>query len=877
MRSFSISVLLATAVAFVCAPSLRAQWATFQDQTSTRLSVASGLGAADPQEKDYAWADFDQDGDTDMVIARKSPFTSGGHFPNVLLMNEGGVLTDRTATLGSASTVAGSSGMLDATNDRDVVAVDVNGDGWLDLVTCTTLTAGQPQYIRVPRVYINRGNTLGVWQGFLYDDALRINDMQAGASWNGEHRFCSVAAGDIDGDGDQDLYFGDYQQGGSRSLDVNDRLLLNNGAGYFTDVSAARMTTVMLESSFAMKVAMVDMNMDGRVDILKDDALNAPQAISISYNNPANPGFFNGYQLAYGNAPYHFHIGDLNNDNLPDMIVSDDGQDRYILHQGVVGGQATFGPEIGFTYTGGAGGDDGFGGNNIIADLNNDGWKDVIIADVDVDISGCGRRCHIFRNLGNAPNVTLQEQQSGTSPNFSVCGIPTSMLVGTFDVAVFDINGDGWKDMVIGRCNGTTVWMNTPPIGMSFAYPNGLPVYIQPGSTHTLNVTATGIGGVVPQAASGRLYYSINNAPFQSVVMSHLGGGQFQGTLPAMPNCSDKMRFYVTVDGQGAVTFKDPPTAPTAIYNATAAVALNTIYENNFEIASTGWSVVNTTLTAGAWERVTPIGTTAGAQFAAPPDDAEASLSATKCYTTQNGVAGGSASAADVDGGPTDLISPPLNFAGTDGFISYRRWFYCSTTEDNLTVSVSNDGVNWVTVETVVSPNQNQWIQRQFQVSNYVVPNATIRVRFRTSDNPNNSNTEAGLDVFKAEAFSCTACQQAIALATNGTGVMSICGGNPATPGAILNLAVLSMPGSTNGFLVFDLVLAPTPWLGGTLMSPAPTILGPVFADANGNFLAPLPIGGLLPPGWFLHTQSVYVDVGLPNGVGQTNAVKVQW
>jgi len=31
------------------------------------------------------------------------------------------------------------------------------------------------------------------------------------------------------------------------------------------------------------------------------------------------------------------------------------------------------------------------------------------------------------------------------------------------DVAVFDLDGDAWKDLIIGRCAGTQVWMNTPP------------------------------------------------------------------------------------------------------------------------------------------------------------------------------------------------------------------------------------------------------------------------------------------------------------------------------------------------------------------------------------------------------------------------------
>ena len=335
--------------AMTCAPSLTAQWVSYTNQTGTRLSASAALVSGDQQEKDYAWGDLDQDGDTDLVIVRKSPFTSGGHFPNVLLMNEGGVLTDRSSTL-TTSTVPGSSGFLDATNDRDVILADVNGDGWEDVVTCTTLTAGMAKYIRANRIYINQGMSGGVWQGLLFDDANRIDDTAWG---NGEHRFCSVAAGDIDGDGDLDLYFGDYEQGGNRSIDVDDRLLINDGSGYFTDESAARMTYEMVESSFGMQVAIHDMNGDGKLDILKDDALDAPQGISISYNDTATEGIFGSYDLPYLNAPYHFSVGDLNNDNLPDIIVSDDGQDRFILNETTTPGQVPvpFSPTMAFTYS----------------------------------------------------------------------------------------------------------------------------------------------------------------------------------------------------------------------------------------------------------------------------------------------------------------------------------------------------------------------------------------------------------------------------------------------------------------------------------------------------------------------------------------------
>lgn len=874
MFSSRSSALLGAAGVLALTSTLSAQWVTFQNQTASRLVSAPGLGATDPQEKDYAHADFDRDGDIDLVVVRKEPFTTTGRYPNVLFMNENGVLTDRTAALASTATVAGSQGFLDATNDRDVVAVDVNGDTWLDVVTATTLSAGLAQYLRVPRVYLNRGNDAqGVWLGFLFDDPLRIDDMALG--WQGVHRFCSVSAGDVDNDGDQDLYFGDYEQGGARALDINDRLLLNDGTGYFSDQSGARMTATMLESSFAMSTAIVDMNLDGKLDILKDDALNAPQGVSISYNNGAGgPGWFGTYVVAHSFAPYHLAVGDLNNDGLPDMVVSDDGADRYALHNGVVGGLATFQPAQTFSFTGG-GSDDGFSGNNRIADLNNDGWNDVVICDVDVDIAGYNRRCHIYRNLGNAPNVTLQEELVGGA----VCGIPTAMLTATFEVGIFDVNGDGWKDIVIGRATGTEVWINVPPIGVSFAYPSGLVPLIAPGQLVTLDIVATGIGGVVPAAGTGLLHWSLNGAAWATLPLRDEGPGRYSVKLPRLHACADQLRYYVSVQGTASGTYTDPPLAPVSFHSAVGATGTATVFEDNMEGSTAGWTVVNhASLTSGAWVAAAPIGTTNLGQFANPPEDAESSTQNTRCFVTQNGAVGGAAGAADVDGGPTDLISPPVDLAGTDAFITYSRWFYASDSVDSLIVSVSGNGTTWVAVDTVTGGGHNQWNVRSFRVSDFITPTNAVRVRFRTADVTPASITEAGVDLFRIEAFLCECtpiCQLDIGLSGPGSASFRGSFDLPNNSGPTIDFLVEGAPPGTAGWILGSFDLLPVAAFGGTIIAPAPFLVLPFVADAQGTYgIRGLP-GGLGP--FVLFGQGVYLDAATPFGVGITNALRIEF
>ena len=497
LHSFSPVTMTRSLALIVCA-TLTAQfaqaqigWASYTKDNS-RLNANNSTVMNDSEEKDYAWGDLDQDGWTDLVIVRKTPYTNAGGRVNVLLMNEGGILADRTSQYATDSSVAGDNGFKTGTNDRDVAIADVNGDGWLDVITATTISPSQPKNISHPRIYINQGpNGAGDWLGLRYEDAL-IPDF--GAFPN----FCAVAVGDVTGDGFPDLYFAHYEQ--SAVVDLNDKLLVNDGTGNFTDESNARMSSAMLDSSFAVSAVIADMNGDGHNDIIKDTALGSTGAagprVIVDYNNPANVGFFNIYDQAYSGAPYHASVGDLNKDGKLDMVISDDGADRFLLNQGNDAlGRVNW--SAAFTYNT----DDGFGSNNIVSDLNNDGWNDVLICDVDVDIPGCARRMHVYHNKGGTVggNITLKEESGGGSTG--VKGLSTSDLRGIHDVAVFDVDNDGDLDLILGDCGGTNLFVNDlnqpgGPIGTNYcgpAVPNssGFPAVM--GATGSEQVAANDV------------------------------------------------------------------------------------------------------------------------------------------------------------------------------------------------------------------------------------------------------------------------------------------------------------------------------------------------------------------------------------------------
>jgi hypothetical protein len=455
------------------------QWVTFAPAASNGdFATTSNTNT----EVDFAWADLDADGWIDLVSVRKQQFTSAGKRTNELYMNNGGELIESAALFATDSDIPGDNGFLTPTNDRDVFISDVNLDGWLDIITAVTLSDNDPKHIGHPRVYMNQGETAGTWNGFRHEDARipQFFSFNNGNPYNPRH--CSVAAGDLTGDGYPDLYWGDYDSSGAGgvgqpgALDLNDRLGVNDGNGFFADESQSRMTSNILLSAFGMASEIADMNGDGANDVVKDTALNPPQYIAIAYNDVNNVGQFTDarFDVIHNFAPYHVEVGDLNNDGRLDFISSDDNSDRFRINQG----NDVFGRVIwsgATTYSFLKGGDDGFGSNALIVDIDGDGWAEAIHCDVDVDIpngssdpnSTSARYMHIYHNVTNPAtpnNVVLREERTNANNGVGtwrgVTGMQRTDATLTHDVAVFDRDNDGDMDIMIARVNGGQIWDN---------------------------------------------------------------------------------------------------------------------------------------------------------------------------------------------------------------------------------------------------------------------------------------------------------------------------------------------------------------------------------------------------------------------------------
>jgi len=131
---------------------------------------------------------------------------------------------------------------------------DANGDGHLDLyVAAGGSEYSWPSALYSHRLYINNGS------GSFKEESQRLPQVQNSGS--------CVVAGDIDGDGDWDLFVGGrVMPGFYPQIDIRSYLLRNNN-GQFQDVTA-EMAPELVKAGMICTAAFADCNNDNQVDLL---------------------------------------------------------------------------------------------------------------------------------------------------------------------------------------------------------------------------------------------------------------------------------------------------------------------------------------------------------------------------------------------------------------------------------------------------------------------------------------------------------------------------------------------------------------------------------------------------------------------------------
>ncbi|GIX07593.1 MAG: hypothetical protein KatS3mg115_1996 [Candidatus Poribacteria bacterium] len=339
----------------------------------------------------YGAAFFDADGDgwSDLYVA-----VTERNGQNVLFWNRGGGLFED---------VTPSSGIV--SDARGVLAADLDNDGDQDL------------YLSVwdgpNRLYWNRGD------GTFVDGTARSG---AGS----EAHTTGVAALDFDRDGWLDLYLGNY-------FGEPNQLYRNNGDGTFTEVGGS---AGVADEGHALAVAALDADNDGWPDLFVGNDMG--NGCKLYRNN--GDGTFSDRSAAAGIfRPFNtmgVAVGDYDNDGWLDIAASD--VDLSTLYRN--NGDGTFtnvAPQVGLD------GSRLVGWGMVFADLDNDGWQDLVLVNGNMPSMSVPNTRFV-----PMPDAVFHNQGDGT---FREASQAFGLLVETESRGVIfgDPNRDGFPDLYI--------------------------------------------------------------------------------------------------------------------------------------------------------------------------------------------------------------------------------------------------------------------------------------------------------------------------------------------------------------------------------------------------------------------------------------------
>lgn len=443
------AVLVLTAGTATSADSIH-----FVNVTASR--VVQTVAETTNNEKAIDIGDFDNDGDLDVVIG--VALGDFGARRNKLYRNDGGVLTEITATA--------IPGFMDPKVSRVAFLRDYDGDGWLDIYVINDSNS------HADRLFINQ-HPGGVFTGYQEVFGLPSNGL-LGAS-------CSGVSADFDMDGDFDVYLGNYPNNSA------DRMIFNNGNATFTDVTNGN---VPIPGAYVVDVATGDFNGDGKIDmVVTNDGF---QGAYIIYNNINGAGSGDGdfaypnstTQLGVSTVENAFEPGDFNGDGRLDLYWGNasGNQDRILINTGNDStGRATWSTLPTSTLPPSV---VNFASRKITAaDPNKDGRVDLFV----MKEGGSNLRPTLLRNTSvNGETSFVDWTEASAFPNGTIHGGWHAMFA--------DFNGDGNDEIILGAFNNDFLFEQAPaPTFNAADLANGVVPGVFNGSATV--VEATGADG----------------------------------------------------------------------------------------------------------------------------------------------------------------------------------------------------------------------------------------------------------------------------------------------------------------------------------------------------------------------------------------------
>jgi hypothetical protein len=372
---------------------------TFTDVTALAGVGDQGMGMG------VSAADYDNDGDQDLFVTN--------YGPNTLYRNNGN---------GTFTNVSRAAGIANALSALGSTFLDYDGDGHLDLFVGNYLTYDPGyQYFYAaqrfpgPLAYHGQPDVLYHNNG----DGTFTDVTRAAGVANPEGRAMGVTAGDVDDDGDVDIFVANDA--------MENYLYRNNGDGTFTDI-ALESGTAFAErgnAASAMSAEFGDIDLDGLIDIVVPDMAYCAVYLNLGGGLFEDRTSRLGVATACGpNTNWSGNLFDFDHDGYLDLFLTSGHPHRLIGEEALllrndqgrrfVDVSDLLGPDFQ---------EDFVGRGSAVGDYDNDG-------DLDVLVLNLTQRPRLLRNEGGNRANWVMVRLIGTTGNRDAIGARVRLTAG---------------------------------------------------------------------------------------------------------------------------------------------------------------------------------------------------------------------------------------------------------------------------------------------------------------------------------------------------------------------------------------------------------------------------------------------------------------